>query len=478
MRTLFLQAPSFDGFDGGAGSRYQAKREITSFWYPDVARPAGRAGAGSQADRRAAPASTLDEVLPHGAAITSSSSSTPPRPPSAPTSSLAEALKDANPRLKIGFVGAHVAVAAEQLEAGAGRRLRRRATNSTSRSGISPKAGRSTRSTGSAIATTARSYTTATAAVLEDLDALPVRHAVYQRDLRSRTTSSATCSTPTSRSTPAAAANRAAPSALAADDRRSQYRTRSVEHVDRRDRAGARASSRRSRNSSSTTTPSPTTCRAPKRSRSDLGKLGVTWSCNAKAQRAARDAEGAPDNGLRLLLVGYESGNQQILHNIKKGMRVDVAQRFTKDCHELGIKIHGTFIIGLPGETGDDRGDDPLRQRDQSAHDPGFHRRALSRHRPLQSGGRERLAGQRACRTGRRSRRPDRAAELSAPVAHGDLRLGRGLLQRFYFRPRQDRLHRQRDGPQPDMMKRRLREGVEFFPFLRERRQGNTAAGC
>ena len=34
MRTLFLQAPSFDGFDGGAGSRYQARREIRSYWYP------------------------------------------------------------------------------------------------------------------------------------------------------------------------------------------------------------------------------------------------------------------------------------------------------------------------------------------------------------------------------------------------------------------------------------------------------------
>ncbi len=57
------------------------------------------------------------------------------------------------------------------------------------------------------------------------------------------------------------------------------------------------------------------------------------------------------DNGLRLLLVGYEIGNQQILHNIKKGLLVDVAKRFTKDCHELGIVIHGTFILGLPGET-------------------------------------------------------------------------------------------------------------------------------
>src|SRR5208337_1691247 len=56
-------------------------------------------------------------------------------------------------------------------------------------------------------------------------------------------------------------------------------------------------------------------------------------------------------NGLRLLLVGYESGNQKILHNIKKGVLVDVARRFTRDCHQLGIVIHGTFILGLPGET-------------------------------------------------------------------------------------------------------------------------------
>ena len=33
-RTLFLNPPSFEGFDGGAGSRYQARREIRSFWYP------------------------------------------------------------------------------------------------------------------------------------------------------------------------------------------------------------------------------------------------------------------------------------------------------------------------------------------------------------------------------------------------------------------------------------------------------------
>ena len=83
----------------------------------------------------------------------------------------------------------------------------------------------------------------------------------------------------------------------------------------------------------------------------ELGKLGVVWSCNAKANVPRKTLEVLKANGLRLLLVGYESGNQKILHNIKKGLLVDVARRFAKDCHELGILVHGTFILGLPGET-------------------------------------------------------------------------------------------------------------------------------
>ncbi|HTR42127.1 MAG TPA: hopanoid biosynthesis associated radical SAM protein HpnJ, partial [Pseudomonadales bacterium] len=40
-KTLYLSPPSFDGFDGGAGARYQARREVTSYWYPTwLAQPA------------------------------------------------------------------------------------------------------------------------------------------------------------------------------------------------------------------------------------------------------------------------------------------------------------------------------------------------------------------------------------------------------------------------------------------------------
>src|SRR2546423_15590348 len=34
MKTLLLNPPSFENFDGGASSRWPATREIQSYWYP------------------------------------------------------------------------------------------------------------------------------------------------------------------------------------------------------------------------------------------------------------------------------------------------------------------------------------------------------------------------------------------------------------------------------------------------------------
>src|SRR5579884_2580381 len=82
-----------------------------------------------------------------------------------------------------------------------------------------------------------------------------------------------------------------------------------------------------------------------------LKAIGLTWSCNAKANVPYETLKVMRECGLRLLLVGFESGNQQILNNIRKGIRVDRAREFVKDCKRLGIRIHGTFILGLPGET-------------------------------------------------------------------------------------------------------------------------------
>jgi radical SAM superfamily enzyme YgiQ (UPF0313 family) len=55
--------------------------------------------------------------------------------------------------------------------------------------------------------------------------------------------------------------------------------------------------------------------------------------------------------GCRLAVVGYESGSQQILDNVKKGTDIDSMRKFTKLFKSARIKIHGDFMIGLPGET-------------------------------------------------------------------------------------------------------------------------------
>src|SRR3982075_1423927 len=109
MRTLFLQAPSFDGFDGGAGARYQARREIQSFWYPTwPPHPAALL-----------PDSKLTDAPPHRLAFQDIAPEATNRdlvvlhtstPSFASDVKTAEALKALKPSLKIGMIGAKAAV--------------------------------------------------------------------------------------------------------------------------------------------------------------------------------------------------------------------------------------------------------------------------------------------------------------------------------------------------------------------------------
>jgi hopanoid biosynthesis associated radical SAM protein HpnJ len=82
-----------------------------------------------------------------------------------------------------------------------------------------------------------------------------------------------------------------------------------------------------------------------------LKPLGLTWSCTSRVTTDYETLKAMKEAGCRLLIVGYESGDQQILKNIKKGATIERARDFTRDCHKLGLVIHGDFIMGLPGET-------------------------------------------------------------------------------------------------------------------------------
>ena len=109
LKTLFLQPPSFDGFDGGAGSRYQARREIKSFWFPTwLAQPAALLPDSTLID--APPAKlTMADVLPHAKThdllIIHTSV-----PSFANDVKVAEEFKALNPKMVVGFIGAKVAV--------------------------------------------------------------------------------------------------------------------------------------------------------------------------------------------------------------------------------------------------------------------------------------------------------------------------------------------------------------------------------
>jgi hopanoid biosynthesis associated radical SAM protein HpnJ len=82
-----------------------------------------------------------------------------------------------------------------------------------------------------------------------------------------------------------------------------------------------------------------------------LKPLNFTWSCTSRVTTDYETLKAMKEAGCRLLIVGYESGDPQILKNIKKGATVEMAERFTANCKKLGLLVHGDFIIGLPGET-------------------------------------------------------------------------------------------------------------------------------
>src|SRR6201997_3971668 len=112
MKTLFLQPPPFKGFEGGAGARSQMPREIQSFWYPTwLAQPAALVEGSKLID---APPHRLkfDDIAPEAKRreLIVLHTSTPSFASDIKT---AEALKAVKPDLKIGMIGAQVAVEPE-----------------------------------------------------------------------------------------------------------------------------------------------------------------------------------------------------------------------------------------------------------------------------------------------------------------------------------------------------------------------------
>src|SRR3954463_13336034 len=470
MKTLFLQPPSFDGFDGGAGSRYQAKREIRSFWFPTwLAQPAALVEGSRLID--APPAGIqLADILPLAKdyELVVMHTSTPSFKSDL---AVAQAMKDLNPALKVGFIGAKVAVdpngsmaASTALDFVARNEFDFTIKEVAEGRDWSKIDGLTYRNESGVIVHNEER------AILEDMDALPFVTEIYKRDLRIEDYFIGYLKHPyislyTGRGCRSKCTFCLWPQTVGGH----RYRVRSVAHVIEEIRLAKACFPQVKEFFFDDDTFTDDRPRAEAIAR-ELGRLGVTWSCNAKANVPRATLEVLRDNGLRLLLVGYETGNQQILNNIKKGMRVDIARRFTKDCHELGITIHGTFILGLPGET-----KETIEETINFAADINPHTIQVSLAAPYPGTFLHRQAVENGWLDIANAELVDDRGVQIAPLHYPHLshtEIFQSLdtfYRRFYFRRQKIASLLAEMIKSPQMMRRRLREGVEFFQFLRQR---------
>ncbi len=350
-RTLYLSPPSFDGFDGGAGARYQTVREVTSYWYPTwLAQPAALTPGSKLLDcpphsigreECLRVAKDFDHVIIH--------TSTPSLKNDC---RVAEAIKQQKPGTKIGFVGPHAAVLpTETLKASAaidwvGRKEFDYTCKEVAEDrDLATIAGLSYKDKDGKIKHNPER------GLIENLDALPWMADIYRRDVDVQKYYNGYLNHPymslyTGRGCPAQCTFCLWPQTIGGH----KYRVRSAQNV-----ADEMAYLKKLFpevkeyffDDDTFTANLPRAREIAKK----IAPLGVTWSCNSRANLDYDNIKLLKDNGLRLFLVGYESGNDEILKNIKKGVTTDEMRRFTKACNQAGVIIHGTFILGLPVET-------------------------------------------------------------------------------------------------------------------------------
>ena len=82
--------------------------------------------------------------------------------------------------------------------------------------------------------------------------------------------------------------------------------------------------------------------------------LDFTWSAFSRVNTINKATlELMKDAGCDSVSFGLESGNRAMLKRIRKGITPEQIRKATKLCEEVGMIAHGSFIVGLPGETPD-----------------------------------------------------------------------------------------------------------------------------
>ena len=350
LKSLFLNPPSFENFDGGAGSRWPATREIESYWYPVwLAYPTGMLEGARLLDapsHHVSAQQTIDIARDYEFLVLFTS--TPGFPGDI---GLASAIKAANPKIKIAFVGPHVSVLPEKslrdclaIDFIVRKEFDYAVVDFAKGKPLAEIPGVS-------FLKDDKIVHNPDAPQIQDLDALPHVTDVYKRDLDVSRYNVPFLLHPyvslyTTRGCPAQCTFCLWPQTLSGHP----WRKRSTDDV-----AAEMAKVKQYWPEVKEFFFDDDTFNIQKARTIELcaklKPLGLTWSCTSRVTTDFETLKAMKESGCRLLIVGYESGDQQILKNIKKGATIERARQFTKDCHKLGLVIHGDFILGLPGET-------------------------------------------------------------------------------------------------------------------------------
>src|ERR1700676_2413959 len=352
MKTLFLNPPSFEGFDGGASSRWPSTREIESYWYPVwLCYPAGMLEN-----------SKVLDAPPHGVSIEQTVAMArdfellvlfTSSPGFHVDVKIAEMMKDSNSKLEVVFVGPPVTMEPDKvlnstkaIDFIVRREFDYQIANYAKGTPLAELPGVSYRRNGENVHNPEAPY-------IENLDELPWATKVYHRDLDFRKYNVPFLLNPflsfyTSRGCPAQCTFCLWPQTHSGH----RWRLRSVQDIANECRFVLENFPGLKEIFFDDDTFNYRKARTIELC-AELKKLKFTWSCTSRVTTDYETLKAMKDAGCRLLIVGYESGDQQILKNIKKGATIERARQFTKDCHKLGLVVHGDFILGLPGETRD-----------------------------------------------------------------------------------------------------------------------------
>jgi hopanoid biosynthesis associated radical SAM protein HpnJ len=352
LKTLFLNPPSFENFDGGAGSRWPATREIESYWYPVwLAYPAGMLEGARLLDAPSHHVSAEETInIARDYEFLVLFTSTPGFPGDI---RLVKKIREVNPKIKIAFVGPHVSVLPERslkdcssIDFVVRKEFDHAVHEFAHGKPLEEILGISYLKNGAVVHTPDRPE-------IQDLDSLPHVTEVYRRDLDVTKYNVPFLLYPyvslyTTRGCPAQCTFCLWPQTLSGHP----WRKRSTDDV-AREMAKAKDFWPNVRefffDDDTFNIQKARTIELC----SKLKPLKLTWSCTSRVTTDYETLKAMKEAGCRLLIVGYESGDQQILKNIKKGATIERARQFTKDCHKLGLVVHGDFILGLPGETRD-----------------------------------------------------------------------------------------------------------------------------